>query len=325
MSGLTVVTGSPRLKGFYALPTTCDETGGGSPSDALTPPCGPSPVSAIIVNYRSYAEVDECLRALHASAPRLEAIVVDHASDTAALDALRVRHPQVGFVATDANPGFGAGMNRGAARAAGRLLLLLNPDTRVEADTPHLLAEWLARHPRCAVVGPQVRTGDGQLEASARRFPSWSTVLGGRSTWLSRVWPRNPWSRRNLLADPARLEPREVDWVSGACMMVRREAFEAVGGFDERFFLYWEDADLCRRLANAGWSVSYHPGCRVTHLGARSSTQRPRATIVAFHRSAYRYFWKHGSTARRLLAPVVGIALAARMAVSLLRVSWRRT
>jgi GT2 family glycosyltransferase len=273
-------------------------------------------VSAVIVNYRSYPELDACLAALGAAGVS-DAVVVDHATDGAALGAVRARHGAVTFVPVADNPGFGAGMNRGVARAAGRFLLLLNPDTRVAADTPSRLAEWLSTHPRCAVVGPQVRTTDGRLEASARRFPSWSTVLGGRSTWLSRAWPGNPLTRRNLLVDPAQDAPVDVDWVSGACMLVRREAFEAVGGFDERFFLYWEDADLCRRLAGRGWTVSYHPACVVTHAGGRSSAHRPRASAIEFHESAFRYFWKHGSAARRVLAPFVWLALAARLAARL--------
>jgi GT2 family glycosyltransferase len=274
-------------------------------------------MSAVIVGYRSYAEVDDCLGALAAADPSIEAVVVDHASDAAALEALRARHPGVTFLPTSDNPGFGAGMNRGVARASGALLLLLNPDVRVDPQAPGRLADWLDAHPRSAVVGPRVRTADGRLEASARRFPSWSTVLGGRSTWLSRVWPGNPLTRRNLLVDPARVAPADVDWVSGACMLVRREAFEAVGGFDERFFLYWEDADLCRRLADHGWTVSYEPGAVVTHAGGRSSAHRPVASAVAFHASAFRYFWTHGSPARRLLAPLVGLALAARLAATL--------
>jgi GT2 family glycosyltransferase len=274
-------------------------------------------VSALIVNYRSYAEVDACLAALRSASPALEVVVVDHASDGRALDAVRATHAGVTFVPVAENPGFGAGVNRAARHASGRYLLVLNPDTLVEKGTVERLAGWLESHPRVAVVGPQVRTMDGRVEASARAFPGWSTVLGGRSTWLSRVWPDNPLTTRNLLSGRHARDPIDVDWVSGACMMVRRGAFDEVEGFDERFFLYWEDADLCRRLADAGWTVTYHPGCRAAHAGGRSSAHQPAASAVAFHRSAFRYFWKHGGPGRRLLAPAVWLALAARLGVVL--------
>jgi GT2 family glycosyltransferase len=307
-SGLPPVSRSPDLEPAAGAHGVIAE----SPARLATP----GSISAIVVNYRSYGEVDECLAALRA-AGLSDTVVVDHATDAAALDVLRERHAGVTFVACADNPGFGTGMNRGVARSGGRFLLLLNPDTRVAPDAPARLADWLAAHPRCAVVGPQVRTPDGRLEASARRFPSWSTVLGGRSTWLSRRWPGNPLTRRNLLVDPTQAAPVDVDWVSGACMLVRRAAFEAVGGFDERFFLYWEDADLCRRLADRGWTANYHPGCMVTHIGGRSSAHRPLASAIAFHESAFRYFWKHGSAAQRVLAPAVWLALAGRLAARL--------
>ena len=109
----------------------------------------------------------------------------------------------------------------------------------------------------------------------------------------------------------------EVDWVSGACMMVRREAFEAVGGMDEQFFLYWEDADLCFRLSRAGWSTVYNPVAGVTHLTGRSSARARKQSLIAFHRSAFQYFCKHGGRLSRGAAPVVFLALYARLFLKL--------
>lgn len=280
-------------------------------------------VSAVIVNYRSYPEVHRCLEALRASDAPIETIVIDHAPDPVALGALRAAHPEVGIVDVDHNAGFGAGVNRGVRRASGDYLLVLNPDTIVEAATAACLAAWLDTHPTTGIVAPLVRTASGEIEASARAFPGWSTVLGGRSTVLSRLWPDNPLSRRNLLTGPHVERPRLVDWVSGACLLVRRETFERVGGFDEGFFLYWEDADFCRRVAAAGWGVVYHPGCRVTHLGSRSARHRPMASAVAFHRSVFRYFLKHGGRGRYVLAPAVYAGIQARLALALARTWWQ--
>ena len=109
--------------------------------------------------------------------------------------------------------------------------------------------------PSVGMVGPLVRTGDGVIDASARRFPSWSTVFGGRSAWLTRAWPGNPMSRRNLLTGPEVTEPLDVDWLLAPAWRIRREVFEQLAGFDEQFFMYWEDADLCKRAREAGWRV----------------------------------------------------------------------
>jgi GT2 family glycosyltransferase len=132
----------------------------------------------------------------------------------------------------------------------GEFVLLLNPDCIMATD-PRPLASWLAAHPKAAVCGAIVREADGSLQASARHFPDAFTGLAGRTTWLTRVWPDNPWTTRDLVRDVPS-EPIEVDWVSGAYMMLRRDAFTSVNGMDEQFFLYWEDADLCRRLRQAG-------------------------------------------------------------------------
>jgi GT2 family glycosyltransferase len=276
-------------------------------------------VSALIVNYRSYDETDRCLESLRASSLGLECIVVDHASDEAAVARLRRAHPDVRFVATADNAGFGAGINRAAKLAHGDLLLVLNPDTTVPTDVVPRLSAWMDSHPQAGLVAPLITTSDGAIEASARAFPGWSTVLGGRSTWLSRAWPSNPWSRRNLRTGPDVREPVDVDWVSGACMLIRRDAFDAVGGFDEAFFLYWEDADLCRRLGIAGWRVTYYPGCGITHRGGRSSRHRAIGSAIAFHRSVFRYYLKHGGRWRFVFAPAVFAALQLRLGLEMAR------
>jgi GT2 family glycosyltransferase len=277
----------------------------------------PIVVSILIVNYRTYDELASCLESVRPHlAGDLEVIVVDHASDAAAVARLGERFPWVQFIAVAANPGFAAGVNRGARAAAGRFLLLLNPDSILDSDVAHTLAAWLDGHPRAAVAGGLVREADGSVQASARRFPDVTTGFAGRTSWLSEVWPANPWTRRNLVARDER-EPVEVDWVSGACMMVRGEAFDAVGGMDEAFFLYWEDADLCFRLRRAGWSTVYNPTAGITHLTGRSSALARKQSLVAFHRSAFRYFYKHGGVFSRVVSPVVFLALSARLFVKL--------
>jgi GT2 family glycosyltransferase len=127
------------------------------------------------------------------------------------------------------------------------------------------------------------------------------TGLFGRSTWLSRRFPNFVLARRNVVAHsspPDGSTGHEVDWVSGSCMLVRRDAFVQVGGFDPRYFMYWEDADLCRRLRSAGWRVRYRPDARVVHTVGQSSRTAPRMAIRAFHDSAYRYYATYEAPSR---------------------------
>jgi GT2 family glycosyltransferase len=275
-------------------------------------------VSVLIVNYRTYPDLTSCLDSLQRFlADDLEAIVVDHASEPAATARLVRRFPWIRLIEVGANPGFAAGVNRAAREARGRYLLLLNPDCIVDGDIAHAMAAWLGAHPAVAVAGPLVREADGSVQASARRFPNLTTGLAGRTTWLSRVWPTNRWTRRNLVTREVLHDPIEVDWVSGACMMIERNAFESVGGMDEQFFLYWEDADLCFRLKRAGWLTVYNPVRGITHLTSRSSSLARKQSLIAFHRSAYRYFRKHGGRLARAAAPLVFLVLQARLFLKL--------
>jgi len=277
-------------------------------------------VSILIVNYRAYTEAACCLESLQKSlAGDVEVVVVDHASDPTATLPLIQRFPWVRVLTVTGNPGFAAGVNRAARAARGKYFLLLNPDCVVDDDVAHPLAVWLDEHANVGVVGPLVRDPDGSVQASARRFPSATTGFAGRSSWLSRVWPTNRWTRRNLLAREVLSDPVEVDWVSGACMMVRRTAFEAVGGMDEQFFLYWEDADLCFRLKQRGWPTTYNPSVAVTHLTGRSSSRARKESLIAFHRSAFRYYRKHGGLAARAAAPIVFLVLQTRLFLKLAR------
>jgi GT2 family glycosyltransferase len=293
----------------------------------VSPTATPARLSALIVNYRSYDELEASLSSLTRGLDlsRDEIIVVDHDSDPVRCGEIAERFPHARLLATATNPGFGAGVNVAAAQSTGRVLLVLNPDAEATPGLGSALATWFDTEPSVGIVGPLVRTADGVVDASARRFPGWSTVFGGRSTWLTRVWPGNPISRRNLLTGPDVTEPRDVDWISGACMAIRREVFDLLHGFDEQFFMYWEDADLCKRAHEAGWRVVYEPRVSVRHLGARSSRKRAVASTIAFHRSVLRYYLKHGGPGRVIGAPVVYLALQARLAFTVARATLAST
>ena len=275
-------------------------------------------ISTIVVNYRSYEELTACLTAIGAEGTRtsIQVVVVDQESDAGRLAAVRAQFPDAVTIANPRNDGFAAGVNRGASRATGRYLLLVNPDTVISSGLVGALASWLEAQPDVAVAGPRIFNADGTIQPSARRFPDLTTAFGGRMSSLTRLAPDNWLSRRNLEWSRAST-PTEVDWVSGACMMIRRSAFDAVGGMDDRFFLYWEDADLCRRLRSAGHRTVYVPTVSAVHEGARASRHATARSLVAFHRSAFRYYWKHGGPVARVFAPIVQAALWSRLLIKL--------
>ena len=270
------------------------------------------PAAVLLVNYQVYDDLDQALSSLKGSLrDGDEVVVVDQASDAGRLDALARRHPSVTFVPTERNIGFAAGVNRAAAASRAPFLLLLNPDAVVEPGLIEGLERWLVHHPETGVVGPRVLNVYGSVQASARRFPGLTTAFGGRSTWLTSQFPDNWLSRRNLPARDVN-DPVEVDWVAGSCLMTRRRLFDELHGLDETFFLYWEDADYCRRAGALGWRTVYVPTVSVRHAGGQSSARDPVSAIRAFHDSALRYHLKHAGPLARLAAPMTQLGLRAR-------------
>lgn len=275
--------------------------------------------AVLIVNYRGYGDLDRCLESL---GPHLrdgdEVIVVDNESDERQLGAVVQRYLWIRPIARAENLGFAAAVNLAARHTGAEFLWLLNPDTIVEGPALESMREWLLTHPETFVAGPRVLNRDGSIQPSARRFPGLSTILGGRSTWLSRHRPNNWWTRRNLLGVNTD-GPLEADWIAGSCLMTRRSVFEALGGLDERFFLYWEDADYCRRVTRGGGRCTYLPLAAVRHLcGGSAKYNLPRA-VHAFHESAFQLYWKHTGLPGKLAAPFVWAALAMRSELVLAR------
>lgn len=274
--------------------------------------------SVLIVGFHTHDEISRCLASIEAHEPDVEVIVVDHDADPVRGRELSRAHPQLTYDPQSENRGFAAGINRAARRATRPLLVILNPDVELRAPIVHTLAACLASHPDAAIVGGLVREADGRVQASARRFPDLSTAFGGRTSWLTRVAPGNPLTRRNLASTNVQAGCSEVDWVTGAFMMVRREVFESLGGFDERFFMYWEDSDLCLRALKAGWKTMYEPRAEVLHFTGRASRHAPVRSLVAFHRSVFHHYWKHASWMARLAAPLVAAGLLGRFGLKLL-------
>lgn len=256
-------------------------------------------VAVVIVNFNAGDELDATLASLPAGLQGLpwEAVVVDNASSDGSERAVeRTANPQVHLIRQPANEGFARGVNAGIAATTAPLVLVLNPDCVLAPGAAQQLKAELERHAGCAIVGPRILDPDGTLQQSARGDPTLMTGLFGRRGTWSRRFPETRVARRNLAAEDAvrsNATSVVVDWVSGACLLARRDALAAVGGFDERYFLYWEDADLCRRLRKASWHVRYVPGATVTHQVGRSSHSARGLAVREFHRSAYRYYVTH--------------------------------
>ena len=273
-----------------------------------------APVDLVVVNYRSYEELNRCLASLESARAGFgHATVVDHEADLTRAAAVAARFPWVEVIERQTNEGFAAGVNLGARRGRAPFLLFFNPDCVGNESAIAGLVAFARARPDAAVIGPRILNLDRTVQGSARRFPGISTFIAGRSSWLTRRFPNNPLSRWNL---PGRSDSGGaigVDWVSGACMLVRRAAFEQVSGMDERFFLYWEDADFCKRLTEQGWQVLYFAAVSVVHAGGRSSIHAYRESLAAFHASAFTLFRKHARWPIRWLMPLVYLALQARL------------
>jgi N-acetylglucosaminyl-diphospho-decaprenol L-rhamnosyltransferase len=252
-------------------------------------------IAVLIVNFNAGPALGQCLASLgeHLGGFDWEALVVDNGSADGSDVAAEQAGPRVRVIRGGGNVGFAAAVNAAARLTRAPLLLLLNPDARLLPGAAEALCADLQAHAECAIVGPAVVNEDSSPQGSARGDPDMLTGIFGRTALATRLFPRLGAARRNVVVLEDAAGGRDVDWVSGACMLVRREAFDRVGGFDERFFLYWEDADLCRRLRNAGWRTRYQPAAKVVHLVGCSSRTNASLAIRAFHRSAYLYYATH--------------------------------
>ncbi|MFN8445111.1 MAG: glycosyltransferase family 2 protein [Caldilineaceae bacterium] len=262
----------------------------------------------------------------------LEVIVVDNASSDATCDELPTQFPWVRLIRSESNLGFTKGNNLGYQQSRGGCIFFLNPDTELvtlptPSDSLWLLYSALLESPAVGMVGPQLRYADGSWQNSRRRFP---TPLTGffESTWLGQAWPTNPWLRHMHMSDQPATARHEVDWITGAAMLARREALEeaAEGGvgrqgdgktrrqedretgrvspdtepalrhspqiFDEGFFMYSEELDLCKRVRDAGWRILYIPDTQLIHYEGKSSEQVVAARHIRFNTSKVRYWRK---------------------------------
>ncbi len=245
--------------------------------------------SAIIVNYASWPYTLRCIESLLATGyGELEITVVDN-DDQPVPDL----PSGVKLIRTGENIGFARAHNRGVRSSGGDYVVFANPDTLVGRDFFERLAAFFREHQEAAIVGPRILDDSGAIQLSARKEVGFISGLLGRTSLLTRLFPDSATVRRMFPASGRHDGPAAVDWVSGACMSARRDLLAEINGFDERFFMYFEDADLCRRAREAGRLVYYLPGVEVVHHTGKSSHSKPLATW-RLHKSAFLYHRKHG-------------------------------
>ena len=246
--------------------------------------------SVLIVNYASWPLTLRCIESLYRTGYEdFETIVVDN--DTVEVPELP---SSVRLIRNKQNLGFARAHNRGIAASGGDRLVLLNPDTIVGGDFFEILESFFAENPKVGIVGPRILDADGQLQLSARREISALSGFLGRTSLLTRLSPKSSLVKSQFPAVTDQSHPTSVDWVSGACMAIRRETLRDIGSLDERFFMYFEDADICRRARLAGWLVYYLPRAEIIHHTGASSRSKPRA-VWLLHKSAFLYHRKYGA------------------------------
>lgn len=231
-------------------------------------------ISVIIVSWNVRALLERCLRSLyeHSSGVACEVIVVDNASSDGTADMVARLFPQVRLVANDANRGFAAANNQGAAVSSGRLLFFLNPDTELTENSLQKLIDVFRAHPEAGAVGPQLRYGDGSVQPTVKRDPT-----GCDQAWvLTKLfhWIQPACVRRYLAKDWDYRREQAAEQLMGAAIAVRADIFRSIGGWDESYFLWWEDVDLCTRLRQAGNVLLYTPATAITHHEGKSFAQQ---------------------------------------------------
>lgn len=243
--------------------------------------------SIIIANWNARDLLDQCLRSVYAAVSdvHFEVIVVDNGSTDGSVAMVREQFPDVRLIRNQENRGFAQANNQGMGISTGRYVLMLNNDTIVSPGAIEQMVRFMDAYPNLGALGAELRNSDGSLQPSWAQFPSLLSEMSGRNFRV----------RRPFADGRAYL----VDWVGGACLMVRRQVIEQVGLLDECLFMYSEETDWCYRMAQAGWQIGYLPGASVLHFGGASSRQEDTRMLCELYKSKLYFFHKHHGANRR--------------------------
>jgi len=235
------------------------------------------------------------------------------------VDRITIAFPDVNFTKNIFNMGFSKAANKGIKQGTAPYVLILNPDTIIKDGFFESTLQYIENNPDIGIVGPKVLNTDASLQGSARAFLKHWMAFCGRNSCLNRYFPYCRICRKCILSTGGDgVTPMFVDWVSGACMLIRRKAIDDVGLFDEQFFMYWEDADLCKRMWNNGWKVAYFPKASIVHHVGGSSKNRPLRSIIEFHKSSYKIIRKYKITPFYITNSFIIIGLSLRACMMIL-------
>lgn len=250
----------------------------------------------ILVNYNSGQYLKKCLDSIHPelNGRRCSILIIDNSSKDHSVEYASRSYPRVRTIINKQNLGFARAVNIGIRMTSSDYILLLNPDAELLPNSFGRMIRFMEEHPDCGVLGGLVLYPDGRKQESCRRFPTpWTIVLGRRTSFLHRLFPNNPFSREYLLKEADLSKTLEVDFVAGTFMMLRRKALETTGLFDEDFFLYVEDVDLCMRMRNHGWKVCFYPETICRHHYGETIRKDNIHPEIYHARSMLKFFKKH--------------------------------
>jgi len=254
-------------------------------------------LSIVIVNYNAKNYLEKCVKSVYLDSSinqaDFEVIIVDNGSVDGSAEMVEKKFPDVKLIKNSKNEGFIKANNKGIRESKGRYILSLNNDTIVLPGALHAMVYFMDTHPEAGACGPKVLNSDGTIQHQCKRgFPTISSALS-YFLGLHKLFPKSKFFGHYLMTYLNPDEVNEVDSLSGACMMVRREVVDQVGLLDEKFFMYGDDLDWCYRIKKAGWKVYYVPQAQIIHYGGKSSQKVPYRGILWFYRAAHIFYKKH--------------------------------
>lgn len=252
-------------------------------------------LSNIIINYNNSAVIGDCINSIYKTVDGIEfeTLVVDNSLRDDGIKIIKKKFPEIKLIQNKINVGFARANNQAAKLAKGDILLFLNPDIILTEGAVTNMVTYLKSHKEIGVLGPKILNMDKTLQYSCRSFPDVWTGLFNRYSLITKLVPNNYFTAKYLLTDFDHNEVREVDWVSGSCMMVSRDIFTKTGLFDENYFLFNEDVDLCKNMVNSGYQTVYYPSAKVYHKITSSNNKVDSTIIIKRHLGMSYYFKKH--------------------------------
>ncbi len=277
-------------------------------------------IDIVIVNYKSTDYLLKCLKSIYNSIRNIPVRVFVYDNDSKnGVDRITIAFPNVNLTKNDSNIGFSRGVNKCIKQGTAPYVLILNPDTVIKDGFFESTLQYIENNPDIGIVGPKILNTDGSLQGSARAFPKPWMAIFGRNSLLTKWFPNNRISRKSILSTGSDgIAPMFADWLSGACMLIRRTAVDEVGLLDEQFFMYWEDVDLCKRMWDNGWKIAYFPKASIVHHVGGSTNKRPLRSIIDFHKSSYKIIRKYKITPFYITNSFIIICLSLRACMMIL-------